>query len=132
MTALTEDGRRPPPSGGFELFAWWFMRASGLALLLLALGHLAIMHLINSVDTIDYAFVAARYLTPFWRVYDGTLLILAILHGFNGWRIVVGDYFTGLKRVFVHSLSGFVFLVALLLGLYVIFTFQPQLPPPAP
>jgi succinate dehydrogenase / fumarate reductase membrane anchor subunit len=92
MTALSPNAGRPVPSGGFERFAWFFMRASGLVLLVLALGHLAIMHLINSIDTVDYAFVAARYATPFWRTYDGLMLVLALLHGYNGLRVVLNDY----------------------------------------
>ena len=42
-------------------------------------GHLAVMHLVNSIDTVDYAFVAARATPPFWRTYDGFLLVLALL-----------------------------------------------------
>ncbi|MCX6024054.1 MAG: succinate dehydrogenase [Chloroflexi bacterium] len=79
----------------FELAAWLFMRLSGLALLALALGHLAIMHLIATVDAIDYAFVAERWAVPAWRVYDLLLLLLALLHGANGARVVVDDYLPG-------------------------------------
>ncbi len=85
-------GPTPKPAGGFELFAWFFMRVSGILLLVLALGHLTIMHLINSVDAIDYAFVASRYAAPFWRTYDLLLLILALLHGLNGVRTIIDDY----------------------------------------
>jgi succinate dehydrogenase / fumarate reductase membrane anchor subunit len=117
---------RARPLGGLELYAWFFMRASGILLLLLALGHLAIMHIINSVDVIDYAFVAQRYATPFWRTYDLTMLWLALLHGGNGMRTIVDDYVRA-RGWRVLSLSilyavGFVFLV---LGSLVILTFQP-------
>ena len=46
------------PGGGYELFMWYFMRLSGLALVLLAVGHLFIMHILNNVETINYAFIA--------------------------------------------------------------------------
>lgn len=128
MSALTAQGTRPIPAGGFERFAWFFMRVSGLALLFLALGHLTIMHLINSIDDVDFAFVAARYATPFWRTYDGLLLILALLHGFNGLRVIFEDYLKGVKRLIAVSVSGVVCLALLLLGLYIVFTFQPPLP----
>ena len=39
---------------------WLFMRISGLVLVVLAIGHLIIMHLINSVEIIDYHWVAMR------------------------------------------------------------------------
>lgn len=116
---------RAKPLAGLELYAWFFMRASGILLLALALGHLAIMHLINSVDVINYEFVARRYATPFWRTYDLTMLWLALLHGVNGMRTIIDDY-VRVRGWRVFSLSilyaiGFVFLV---LGSLVIFTFQ--------
>ncbi len=124
----------PKPSGGLELWSWLFMRFSGLALLLLALGHLAIMHLINTVDTIDYNFVAGRYAVGwFWRAYDGLLLLLAMIHGLNGVRILLDDYLAPRRG---HALAlrllygaGAVFL---LMGLYVVLCFQPAAPSPAP
>lgn len=126
VSQLTAQGTRPVPSGGFERFAWFFMRISGVVLLFLALGHLAIMHLINSIDSVDYAFVAARYATPFWRTYDGLLLTLALFHGFNGLRVILEDYLKGLKRLIAVFASGILCLTLLLLGLYIVFTFQPQ------
>ena len=104
------------------------MRVSGVALVFLALGHLIIMHLVNNVDTIDYAFVAARYATPFWRTYDGLMLILALLHGFNGLRTIIDDYLTGGRRALALALTSLIAITFLLLGLFVVFTFQPQTP----
>ena len=118
---------RPRPAGGFELWTWYFMRVSGLALVLLALGHLAIMHLINSVDNIDFQFVAQRFATPFWRSYDLLMLILALLHGCNGLRTVLEDYCHRpvLRVACIGTLyvACFVFLV---IGSLVIVTFQPS------
>ena len=92
MTTLASSYSTTKPSGGFELWSWLFMRISGLVLLGLALGHLVIMHLINTVDVIDYDFVAGRYAGWFWRGYDLTMLVLAMLHGLNGVRILIDDY----------------------------------------
>ena len=47
------NGPRPRPQGGLELYAWLFMRISGVVLLFLALGHLAIMHLINNIEVVN-------------------------------------------------------------------------------
>ena len=118
---------RPRPSGGFELVAWFFMRVSGLVLLLLALGHLAIMHLLNNIDSIDFQFVAKRYATPFWRSYDLLMLILALLHGCNGLRTVLEDYcHRPALRVAVISTLYVACFVFLVLGSLVILTFQPS------
>ena len=83
---------RVRPSGGLELQSWCFMRISGLILLFLALGHLVLMHLIHNVDEINYAFVAGRYAGWFWRGYDLLMLLLAMIHGTNGARILIDDY----------------------------------------
>ena len=91
-SALSSAYARPKPIGGVELWSWYFMRVSGLLLLGLALGHLVIMRLINSVDAIDYDFVARRYVGWFWRGYDLLLLVLAMIHGLNGLRVILDDY----------------------------------------
>jgi len=102
------------------------MRISGIVLLLMALAHLAIMHVINNVDVINYQFVARRYMTPFWRTYDLVMLWLALIHGANGVRTLVEDYVSarGWRVAALASLYvvGFVFLA---LGSLVILTFQP-------
>lgn len=121
----TAYGSRPRPSGGAELYTWLFMRLSGILLLGLALGHLCIMHVFNSVHTIDYDFVAARYLRPCWRGYDLTMLWLAMLHGMNGLRILADDYLKPPARGGVvkalYAMGG----LFLILGTYVIVAFTP-------
>ena len=118
----------PRPESGLELYAWYFMRVSGLALLFLALGHLLIMHIIHNVDHIDFQFVAARYATPFWRTYDLLMLWFAMIHGVNGVRTVLVDYISarGWRVVSLASLYvlGFVLLT---LGSLAILTFQPPM-----
>lgn len=123
---MNAAGGRAMPSGGLELFAWYFMRVSGVVLLFLALGHLVIMHLINNVDTIDYAFVAARYARPFWRTYDWLMLTLALVHGVNGLRVILDDYLKGGWRVFWLACLYILSLAMMILGSLVILTFQPM------
>ncbi len=114
-------------SSSREVWSWFFMRISGLLLVLLALGHLAIMHVLNGgVDRIDFDFVAARWHGLFWRSYDWLLLALALLHGANGARVVIEDYVrrdgwrVGLKALLYTA--TFIFLG---LGTLVIITFSP-------
>ena len=72
------------------------MRISGLMLVFLALGHLFITHILNNVETINYEFVANRWADPktgvIWRLWDLTMINLAVLHGFNGLRQVLDEY----------------------------------------
>ena len=118
-------GSRPRPGGGIELRAWLFMRYSGIILVLLALGHMFIMHVFNSIHSIDFDFVSKRYLQNFWRGYDLLMLWLAMIHGLNGLRTLFDDYLKpplrgcAIKGIY---LAGLVFLV---LGTWVILFFNP-------
>ncbi|HML21787.1 MAG TPA: succinate dehydrogenase, cytochrome b556 subunit [Aggregatilinea sp.] len=101
--------------GQAEGFMWSFMRFSGILILPLAFGHLAMMHVIQGVfditgsgltvvgtDIVNQSgtaveFVGARWDmlvagVAIWRIYDAMLLALAAIHGFNGLRYVVDDY----------------------------------------
>ena len=40
----------------------------------------------------NFGFVAARWQSPFWRTWDWMLLVLALIHGINGLRIITLDY----------------------------------------
>lgn len=99
----------------FDTFMWTYMRASGVLILPLVFGHLAMMHVIQGVFNISVhnyipigttminqsgtavEFVALRWNTMFagvfvWRVYDILLLILTIIHGFYGMHYALNDY----------------------------------------
>jgi succinate dehydrogenase / fumarate reductase membrane anchor subunit len=124
-------GRHIKPAGGFELQAWYFMRISGIILVLLALGHLFITHIQNNVESTNYAFVADRWNNPqtgvLWRLWDLTMINLAVLHGFNGIRQVLDEYVTRPgRRVVAHTLiwSAATFLIGI--GTYAILLFQPD------
>jgi len=113
LVTRSAHGTRLP--GRLEATLWGFMRLSGVLILPLVFGHLAIMHVIQGVfeitgggvgvvgtDAINASgkaveFVGTRwdYLVAgvaVWRVYDGFLLALALVHGFNGLRYVINDY----------------------------------------
>lgn len=114
-----------PARGSFELWSWYYFRVSGVLLVFLAFGHMAIMHLINSVDMIDYAFVAERWQTVGWRIYDWLLLALALTHGQNGLRIMIDDYVRSRPaRTLAHTANWVVLFVFLAIGTLTIATFQ--------
>lgn len=144
-SALDDAGRQPvlaPPRSGhrrgrsstrnrtnFELYAWVFMRMSGLLLIVMVIGHLIIMNIIDGgVHRINFAFVAGRWSSPYWRVWDLMMLWLAELHGTNGLRVVINDYAERDQTRFWMKMLLFTsaFLV-LFLGTLVIFTFDPSL-----
>ena len=79
--------RRSRGGANTELYAWLFMRVSGVVLVVLVLGHLFIMNILDGgVQRINWAFVAGRWASPFWQVWDLLMLWLAMLHGTNGLR----------------------------------------------
>ena len=119
-------GAKPKPESGLELYAWIFMRVSGVVLLFMALIHLVIMHLINNIDVVSYQFVVGRYATPFWRTYDLVMLWLAMIHGVNGVRTVLIDYVRPRGWLVASLATLYVISFAMLaLGSLVIVTFQP-------
>lgn len=117
---------RPADGNGFELFSWYYFRVSGLLLIFFAILHVVIMHVVNTVDQIDYAFVADRWSSPFWKVYDFLLLILGLSHGINGGRVSIEDYVRskGWRTVAMTTLwvTALVFMV---IGAMAIVTFDP-------
>ncbi len=121
--------RPKPEASGRERFWWIFMRLSGLALVLLALGHMFIMHVLVVLtgDQIDFAFVQSRWGTPFWRIYDLLLLVLAFMHGVNGARIVISDYVAHrTARSLIIGVLLFISAAWLILGIAIIALFDPS------
>ncbi len=121
-----------------ERFWWSFMRVSGLLIVPLVFGHLAMMHIVQGVFDLTAAggpvvgtnainesgtaveFVQQRWSfmlggVAIWRVYDFALLGLVTIHGFNGLRYVLTDYFRNetLKRamIYVCAIGAVVLLV---------------------
>jgi succinate dehydrogenase / fumarate reductase, membrane anchor subunit len=129
----SHSARPKPEASGRERFWWYFMRLSGLALVILALGHMFIMHVLVELTggEINFAFVQSRWGSPFWRIYDLLLLVLAFVHGANGTRVVIGDYIAHptAKRLLLGLLLA-VSAIWLVLGIAVIAFFDPNAAPP--
>ena len=111
----------------WEKWGWMYMRASGVVLVVLIFGHLFVnMVSGEGVRGIDFAFVAGKWASPFWQVWDLLMLWLALIHGANGMRTIINDYSSSVTLGKV--LRGAVFLSAaalIILGTLVIFTFDP-------
>src|SRR4051794_32775390 len=80
-------------NSSFEMAAWLFMRLSGVVLIVLIFGHLFVnLMLGDGIHAIDFGFVAGKWASPFWQIWDLAMLWLAILHGTNGVRTIINDY----------------------------------------
>lgn len=126
---MAASQRRVKPSGGYELAWWYFMRISGLLLVFLALGHLFITHIRNNVEVINYAFVADRWGNPktgvLWRLWDLTMINLAVLHGVNGLRQVLYEYIARpSRRIIAATLLWGLALGLIGIGTFAILMFQ--------
>ena len=125
--------RRPGTSRrtgtNFEMYAWIFMRMSGLLLVFMVLGHLFIMLILDGgVQRINFGFVAGRWASPFWRTWDLMQLWLAQLHGTNGLRVIINDYAErDQTRFWLKMLLYTSSFLVLVLGTLVIFTFDPSI-----
>jgi succinate dehydrogenase / fumarate reductase membrane anchor subunit len=117
---------RPRPASSFELYSWFFMRISAIIMVLLVGFHLFYMHLVLSVDAINFEVISGRWSSPFWRLYDFFMLTFAWLHCSNGVRIVIDDYIHAQGwRVFAKAILYLFAFIVIVLGSYVVFTFQP-------
>ena len=120
--------RSSRPTGiNWEKWGWIYMRASGVVLVVLIFGHLFINLMTgDGVKAIDFAFVAGKWATPFWQVWDLSMLWLALIHGANGMRTLVNDYATSARLGRVLKVALFASAaILIILGTLVIFTFDP-------
>jgi succinate dehydrogenase membrane anchor subunit len=110
-----------------EKWSWIFMRGSGALLIVLIFTHLIVNLLTgDGVQQIDFAFVAGKWAAPLWQVWDLVMLVLALLHGGNGMRLLINDYaHRPAMRVVLLWLLAFAVTVIITLGALVIFTFDP-------
>ena len=110
----------------FEMYAWLYMRISGVLLIVLIFGHLFVNLMVgDGVHAIDFGFVGGKWANPFWQVWDLLLLWLAQLHGGNGVRTVIADYSRkDSTRFWLNVLLGISMILVLTLGTYALLTFD--------
>lgn len=111
----------------FEMFAWLYMRVSGVLLVVLIFGHLFVNLMMGEgVHRIDFGFVGGKLANPFWQVWDLLLLWLAMIHGANGIRVIIDDYAEKDRVRFALKVALFLATAfVILLGTLVIFTLDP-------
>jgi succinate dehydrogenase / fumarate reductase, membrane anchor subunit len=94
----TEQRIIEKPKANLETKSWVFMRYSAVLLIPLVFGHLILQDVIVGVHRIDLDYVAMRWASIGWRIYDALLLAFAFAHGVNGIRQVLND--------FIHTQRG--------------------------
>ena len=133
--------RRPSPRPGqatqqarrrsnFEMYAWLFMRVSGIVLVFLVLGHLLIIGTSSTAASSGSTSASSPVAgpSPFWQVWDLLQLWLAMLHGTNGLRVVINDYAERPgTRFWLQAILYVAAVFTVVLGTLVIFTFDPNI-----
>lgn len=111
----------------FERYAFTFMRLSGVALLLLAVGHMLLQHVFRDVHALNLTVVADIWRSWGWRIYDLLLLAFAVTHGLNGFRNILEDYIHNPKQVRSINTALTIFLIITIIwSAIAIFSFQPD------
>jgi len=113
---------------GADRLVWYFFRVSGVALVVLALGHLFITHYANVPSETTFDFVSKRWANPLWRSFDWLLLLFALWHGMLGLRISITDYIRRDGwRVLASSINWVVAIVITVIGTMTIITFDEEM-----
>lgn len=129
--ALEAPRARRARTGNGELYGWLFMRLSGVVLVVLVFGHLFVNLMMGTgINQIDFAFVAGKWASPFWQIWDMAMLWLALLHGGNGMRTIINDYSERQRtRLWLLGALYVGVAVTLLVGTLTITTFDPCIDP---
>ena len=132
MTTQIDNPRAPYrrqkiTRSNFEMWGWLFMRGSGVILVVLIFGHLFVNLMVGEgVSRIDFAFVGGKWTSPFWQTWDLLMLWLAMIHGTTGVRTIINDYAERhITRLILKLALYSAFILTVVLGTLVIFTFEP-------
>jgi len=128
MAAVTSRRARSGPASvipGADQVSWYFLRVSGVLLIVFALGHILFTHYLHVPSDTTFNFVAGRWANPLWRTFDWILLLLALWHGLIGLRISVTDFIRSEGwQVVGQSVVWVLGLLWTALGTITIFTFD--------
>jgi succinate dehydrogenase / fumarate reductase, membrane anchor subunit len=145
MTTPTARVVRGRSGSRFETFMWFFTRVTGILFLFMGAFNLIYANLSRSTGALDvgaqmrWAFFpisfhitssnveVTNFQNPFWEVWSFLLFIVAATHGYNGIRVILGDYVR--HPLLLSWLKALLFAVWLFLigaGAYLVFVFATQ------
>ncbi len=143
----TETVRIVRGRGGskFETFMWFFTRVSGILFLFMGAFNIMYANLTGGARSLDvgaqmrWAFFPISYhisssgvevtnwQNPFWEVWSFLLFIVAATHGYNGLRVILGDYVR--RPLLLQWLKALLFAIWLFLmgaGAFLVFFYATQ------
>lgn len=112
---------------GSERAFWYFLRISGLVLMVFVLIHLFLTHYVNVPSQTDFNYVAARWANPLWRTFSIILLLSAVWHGIVGMRMVLTDMIKNrVWRQISYAINWFVGIFFTVLGIVTVVAFDEE------
>lgn len=104
-TRTAADRRYRPPGPSVRYLV---IRVTGVLLAVLALGHFAVTHIATDVAATDSAFIARRWSSLLWLLWDAMLLACALAHAAAGLVAAVRDYRSdpAAQRRWISALTG--------------------------
>lgn len=146
MTKHTLATRRVPAGSKFEATMWFFMRISGVLMLLLGALGLVYANLTGGYGKLDagaqmrWSFfpisfhvqssdveVFPNFSNPFWQSYAFLLIGFAAVHAYNGLRAILKDYVR--HPLLLNWLQGLLLILwafMFVAAIYVIFVYSNQ------
>ncbi len=119
-------GGRPRPVGSaVDLYVWYAVRISSLALFVLALAHFAMTHFVfDPADQSAEWVRQTRWSSAALRALDWGMLMAVLVHGFLGMRTVLQDYVPSRVRSLALGALYALALVLFALGTQVVLTLK--------
>ncbi len=146
MTTHAPATRRAPAGSRFEATMWFFMRISGVLMLLLGAFGLVYANLTGGYGKLDagaqmrWSFfpisfhvqssdveVFPNFSNPFWQTYAFLLIGFAAVHAYNGLRAILKDYVR--HPLLLNWLQGLLLILwafMFVAAIYVIFVYSNQ------
>lgn len=146
MTTHAPATRRVPAGSRFEATMWFFMRISGVLMLLLGAFGLVYANLTGGYGKLDagaqmrWSFfpisfhvqssdveVYPNFSNPFWQSYAFLLIGFAAVHAYNGLRAILKDYVR--SPLLLNWLQGLLLILwafMFVAAIYVIFVYSNQ------
>ena len=121
----SRSGRPRPVGSRVDLYVWYAVRISSLALLVLALAHFAMTHFVYDPGDQSAEWVRqVRWSSITLRALDWGMLMAVLVHGFLGMRTVLQDYVPSRLRRAALAILYVMALVLLVLGTQVVLTLK--------
>jgi succinate dehydrogenase hydrophobic membrane anchor protein len=106
-----------------DLYVWWAVRISSLALFVLALAHFSMTHFVfDPADQSAEWVRQTRWSSVALRALDWGMLMAVLVHGFLGMRTVLQDYVPSRVRSLALGALYALALILFALGTQVVVT----------